>query len=406
MNKELKYLLLILIIFITACIETDTYLPAFPDMMTYFSVSEETIQSLLTWNFIGICLSGLLYGPLSDSLGRKRPLMVALSLFLMGSLITLFADGFKYMLWGRFLQGLGSGGCFTLGTAIIFDAFQAEKAIKAINKLNMIAPFIMAVAPMAGGYLNYFYGFRSNFLAIAIFVLISLITCLLCLEETLAAEKRAPFQAKKVLDDFKMVIMSVPFWQTTLIISLLFAGYMAFLSVTSVLFVLEFGVSKQFFPLFQVSLLVTWLIASLCCNRSIATYGTSKIKFIGVTLIILGVISFILAALLAPQNPYLFTGAMILYSFGTNWAQGLYFPEGMEIFPDIKGVTASLLTSARLLITAGIVGLTGYLYNATIYPVVGVLLGITVIILPTILLYEGGLRSPFLKSFRSDEECL
>ena len=59
MNKtEKKYFFLVVLIFIAACIETDIYLPAFPDMMEYFKTSEEVIQSLLTWNFLGICLSG------------------------------------------------------------------------------------------------------------------------------------------------------------------------------------------------------------------------------------------------------------------------------------------------------------------------------------------------------------
>lgn len=115
----IKYLLLIIVIFIAACIETDIYLPAFPDMMLAFGVSEEVIQSLLTWNFVGICLAGPLYGPVSDSFGRKKPLIIALGLFLLGSLITVFAQTFEQMLLGRLLQGLGSGGCFTLGTAIL-----------------------------------------------------------------------------------------------------------------------------------------------------------------------------------------------------------------------------------------------------------------------------------------------
>ncbi len=126
-NYEWRYLVLITVIFIAACIETDIYLPAFTDMMAYFSISAETIQGLLTWNFVGICVSCPLYGPISDSFGRKKPLMAALGLFLAGSLITLVAHTFEWMLVGRILQGLGSGGCFTLGTAVIFDVFQKEK---------------------------------------------------------------------------------------------------------------------------------------------------------------------------------------------------------------------------------------------------------------------------------------
>ena len=153
MNRktELKYLFLIIVVFIAACVETDIYLPAFPDMIKWFNTTEGAIQGLLTWNFVGICVSGPFYGPISDSFGRKKPLLVALGMFLAGSLITLFAQTLDQMLWGRILQGLGSGGCFTLGTAIIFDAFKKDRAIDALNKLNTAIPLIMAGAPLFGG---------------------------------------------------------------------------------------------------------------------------------------------------------------------------------------------------------------------------------------------------------------
>ncbi len=211
MFNEWKILCLIIVIFIAACIETDIYLPAFIDMMHFFSVSEGEIQSLLTWNFAAICLSGPLYGPLSDVFGRKKPLMVALGLFLIGSIATLFATNFDWMLLGRVLQGLGSGGCFTLGTAIIFDSFQKEKAIQALNKINSVVPFIMAGAPMLGGYLNQMYGFRFNFSAIALCVLISFIICLLFFDEPISQEKRIPLNLKQIGRDFKKVTCSLPF---------------------------------------------------------------------------------------------------------------------------------------------------------------------------------------------------
>ena len=401
---ELKYLLLIIVIFISACIETDIYLPAFADMMNYFSISEEKIQSLLTWNFIGICLAGPFYGPLSDSIGRKKPLLIALGLFLAGSIMTLVTEDFQFMLWGRLLQGIGSGGCFTLGTAVIFDVFQSYKAVQAINQINTIVPFIMAAAPMLGGYLNHVYGFRSNFLAIAMIVSASFVICLFFFKEPLAKEKRTPLQLSKILFDFKRASLNLSFWQLTLVVSLLFAGYLAFLSAISVLFVVELEVSKQALPFFQGSLLGAWLVASLTVNRTLKKWGVLKVKIAGTALIILGGLGLVGAALFASLNPYLLTIPMLFYTFGANWTQGLYFPEGMEIMPDIKGITSSLLTSARLLITALVVGLTSYFYDATIYPMVAVIVGLILIILPIIILYEkskGGDRNQVQQSLSS-----
>ncbi len=388
-KKEIKYLFLITIIFVAACIETDIYLPAFSDMMHYFSTSEEAIQSLLTLNFIGICVSGPLYGPISDAYGRKKPLMVALGLFLLGSIITVFAQTFEQMLFGRVLQGLGSGGSFTLGTAIIFDAFQKEKAVRALNQLNSIIPFIMAGAPMLGGYLNSSFGFRSNFLAIAFFVLVSVIVCLFSFEETRPKEIRAPLQAKKILADFKKAFTCLAFWQLTMIVSLIFAGYLAFLSATAVLFVVEFGISKEIFPYFQAALLFGWVAANVCMNRAVVKWGTKFVKTMGSTLLLISSIWLTCACLLTPSNAYLLTAAMVLYTLGANWICGLYFPECMEILPDIKGTTASLITSARLLITAVVVTITAdYFYNGTIYPLAIGIIGIVISMLATIVLYE------------------
>lgn len=390
MNRkvEFRYLFLIIIVFIAACIETDIYLPAFPDMMKWFSASESQIQGLLTWNFVGICLAGPFYGPLSDSWGRKKPLLIALGMFLTGSILTIFAQSLDQMLWGRILQGLGSGGCFTLGTAIIFDAFKKEKAVDALNKLNTAIPLIMAAAPMLGGYLNYSFGFRSNFLAIAIFVALSLVVCVTMFEETLPKEKRQPFNLPKVLKDFKQALTCLPFWQLTLATSILFGAYIAFLSGISVLFVVEFGMSKAIFPFIQAAVLGGWVAGSLTIKRAMGKWGIPKVKRAGITLSVLGGVVLGLVTLLAPRDPYLLTSGMVLYAFGANWIFGLYFPEGMEILPDIKGVTASLMTSARLLIAASVVGLTSSLYDKSIYPVTIMVVSTIAVFLPLLIFYE------------------
>lgn len=389
-KTELKYLFFIIVIFIAGCIETDIYLPAFPDMMAFFSASEGAIQGLLTWNFVGICLSGPFYGPLSDAFGRKKPLMVALGLFLLGSIMTLFAQNLDQMLWGRILQGIGSGGCFTLGTAVIFDAFEQERAIAATNSLNTIMPLIMAAAPMAGGWLNYNFGFRSNFLTIALFVLASFLICLFFFDETLPKEKRTLFKLKPILGDFKQALCHLGFWQLTIVMSVIFGGYIAFLSGTSVLFVMEFGMSKTVFPFIQALILGGWVLGSLLINRAIARWGIPKVKKTGIALSVIGGVGLALAALIAPKDPYLLTSGMVLYAFGANWVIGLYFPEGMALFPHMKGIVSSLLTSIRLLIASLVVGFASALYNGTVYPLAAIVFGTVVVILPTLLLYERG----------------
>jgi len=387
-RTELKFLFLIIAIFVAACIETDIYLPAFPDMMAWFSTTEGAIQSLLTWNFVGICVSGPLYGPLSDSFGRKKPLIAALGMFFFGSIITLLAQTMDLMLLGRIFQGIGSGGCFTLGTAILFDAFQKEKAISALNRLNTIMPLVMAGAPLLGGYLNHAFGFRSNFFAIAIAVFLSLTICLFFFDETLPKEKRTPLETKTLLQDFKRAFSSLPFWQLTLVVSVIFGGYIAFLSGSSVLFVVEFGMSKTLFPIIQGFILGGWVVGSFLLDGAVRKWGILRVKKTGIIFSVFGGLVLSLATYFFPRDPYCLTAGMVLYAFGANWIIGLYFPEGMEILPEIKGVAASLMTSARLLVAAWIVSLSSSLYNATIYPMAALVIGTILLFLPLLYFYE------------------
>lgn len=366
-SKETGHLALITVIIISACIETDIYLPAFADMMSFFKVSEEAIQSLLTWNFIGICLSCPFYGPISDAFGRRKPMLIALGLFALGSLITVFSESFSWMIIGRVFQGLGSGGCFTLTTAVMFDVFPKERARVAINRLNTIIPTIMALAPMAGGILNQNYGFRSNFLTIFFFVAISSIICLFWFKETLPKAEQKPLNAKKLAADFKRAFSCVPFWQATIFISLFFSTYIGFLSIIAVLFPLELGIDKSICPLFQSAVLGAWLLASINFNRASRILG-KHLRNVGLVLTFFGAGFFCLSALMFPKNAYLMTSGMMIQAIGFNFAMTIYFEEGMNFLDDIKGVAASLLTSARLFLCSLFVLISGRFYDKTIVP--------------------------------------
>ena len=314
--------------------------------------------------------------------------MVALGLFALGSLVTLFAGDFNLMLMGRVLQGLGSGGCFTLGTAMLFDVFKREKAVEASNQLNTVIPLLMAGAPLLGGFLNETYGFRSNFLAIAIFVILSFVISLFYLEETLPKESRKPFLLKVILRDFGTAFSNLKFWQLTISISLLFAGYLAFVAVSSILFILEFGVAKNIFPLYQGSLLGAYVVASLTCSRMIKKLGLTKVKGLGIFGASLGGFGLGIVSFFTPESPLFLTLTMMLYSFGCSWIMGPYFSECMEILPDIKGIAASLLTSLRLFMTAVVIGVASYFYNQTIYPISLLVVLILVLTLPLLHFYE------------------
>ncbi|HET6346877.1 MAG TPA: MFS transporter, partial [Myxococcota bacterium] len=265
---------------------------------------------------------------------------------------------------------------------------QAERAIVAINYLNSVFPLIMAGAPALGGALNHAFGFRANFVAVAVLVAFSFAAAGLFFAETLPAVQRRPWNTRQLLRDYATVLRSAPFWLLTLSMCLLFSLWIAFLSTISVLFVLELGVPKDRFPLFQSVPLFAWVVASLTSARGIRRLGVARVKAWGTGVMVVGCVLFPLGAWLTPRNPYVHTACMVLYAFGLNWFQGLYFPAVMELYPDIKGITSSLVTSARLLIASVVVGLTGWLYDGTIFPMAWAMVAVAMGVAPMMLQYE------------------
>ncbi|HSX38223.1 MAG TPA: MFS transporter [Chlamydiales bacterium] len=117
--QEISFIGIILFAFIAFYIETDIYTPSFPQMINYFGTNEDTIQMLLSMNFLGLCLSCLFFGPASDAYGRKPILCSGLFIFMLGSIGCAVTDSLDWMIAFRFLQGVGCGSITSAGLTVL-----------------------------------------------------------------------------------------------------------------------------------------------------------------------------------------------------------------------------------------------------------------------------------------------
>ena len=161
---------LMVFIFLAAAMETDIYLPTFPNILEDFHTNEAMVQRILSYNFIGICIGSLLYGPLSDHFGRRPILMFGFGIFIVSSVGCIFSVNIEQLITFRLMQGFGSSACVIVGTAMIFDLFEEDSAAKLIADLNTITVSLMAFAPLIGGWISLNLGYRANFTFIAILV--------------------------------------------------------------------------------------------------------------------------------------------------------------------------------------------------------------------------------------------
>ncbi len=329
---------LMVFIFLGAAMETDIYLPTFPDILSDFNTNAVMVQRILSYNFIGICLGSLLYGPLSDHFGRRKVLMFGFSIFLTASIGCIFSTSIEQLLAFRLLQGFGSSACVIVGTAMIFDLFEEESAAKLISDLNTLVVSLMAFAPLIGGWISLHMGYKANFVFIAVLVLISALKCFLFLPESLAVNKRKKLAPKRILSDYKTVLSSTEFWYNTLVTSLILGAYMIYVSNMSLLYIDKLGVSPKQFPFYQMATLGTFVLVSLNNSRLIDKFGVEKLKATGLGLIFTNTLIFFISPSNLLDSPVFLTATMCLFSIGAGLSIGLFLQSQCRYFQNSRAL--------------------------------------------------------------------
>ena len=364
---------LMVFIFLGAAMETDIYLPTFPDILSDFNTNAVMVQRILSYNFIGICLGSLLYGPLSDHFGRRKVLIFGFSIFLTASIGCIFSKSIEQLLAFRLLQGFGSSACVIVGTAMIFDLFEEESAAKLISDLNTLVVSLMAFAPLIGGWISLHMGYKANFVFIAVLVLISALKCFLFLPESLAVNKRKKLAPKRILSDYKTVLSSTEFWYNTLVTSFILGAYMIYVSNMSLLYIDKLGVSPKQFPFYQMATLGTFVLVSLNNSRLIDKFGVEKLKATGLGLIFTSTLIFFISPSNLLDSPVFLTATMGLFSIGAGLSIGLFFAKSMQVFPELTGIAASLVTAIRLFIVSAAIDIGSNAYKGTSQSVVQIM---------------------------------
>nr|WP_237349961.1 MFS transporter [Wolbachia endosymbiont of Cylisticus convexus] len=174
---------LLILSLIAKFIEIDISIPSFPDIVRYFNVSEGTIQLTIAYNFLGFCIGGLFFGPLSECYGRRRIMIIGNTFLLIGAVGCVVAPSVFYLLISRFIQGIGVSTSVVV-FAIIADSYKGDKAVKFIGIMNSVLTVVMAIAPVLGSFINEIVGWRGNYASVAILCLISWVLLLFLLPET------------------------------------------------------------------------------------------------------------------------------------------------------------------------------------------------------------------------------
>lgn len=351
---------------VSAAMEIELSLPSFPDIARTFGVSEEVIEGTISLNFFGFCISALFYGPLSDRFGRRPILLMGTLLFLIGSLCCSIAPTIEMILFSRFIQGLGAAGSFVVVFIMMSDAYKDNEATHWIGMLNAILTATMALSPILGGYLNYYFGWSSCYTFIAGMTIIQLSLLYFYLPETRQGQ---PIQFRGVIKDYIQLLSSFRFMQSSLVPTLLAGGYMAFVSVIPFLYRDELGMSLSQFSWHQTAIISSFSLVSYYANRISGYFGDVLSALMGSTISVFATIAlFVLAYFNDIPSVLYITPLMCLFAASCAIPFAVVFSASLSVIPDKNGPASSLLMSMRTLLCAMTVQLAGYLYNGMLFP--------------------------------------
>lgn len=341
---------------LSIALSMDIYVPSLINIMHTFSIGEGTVQWTLSIYMFGLGIAQLFCGPLTDQFGRKSVVLIGLLIYLIGTAICIFSPTIAMLILGRLFQSIGSCTSIVVAYAVVKDIYPVKKSAKMYSYLSSASMIAPVLAPLLGSYLNILTGsWRTSFVFLFLFGLMSFFICLFLLPETLEQNNRIKFNLKQIGNNFLTILKSRNFIFNSFYVMTGLTILFCFCGVSSFLLINTLGISKQLYGLCFGLDAICIIAGGFMCVQITKTLPMEKSIMIGILLWILGSISMIISSLYFGLTLLSFILPMFIIGFGIGFIMGPATASALIDFTLIAGTASALLAAAQFL-GAGIIG--------------------------------------------------
>ncbi|MBZ4687086.1 MAG: transporter, family, multidrug resistance protein [Clostridia bacterium] len=336
----------------------DMYLPALPGLAKGLNTSASSAQLSLTFFLLGLAIGQLFAGPLSDIRGRRKPLLVGLTIYIVSSLLCALSPSIWLLIVLRFLQGLAGAAGVVISRAIVRDLYSGSELTKFISRLMLVNGAAPVLAPIAGGQLLRVTSWHGVFIVLAVIGIILLLTVFFGVSETLPAQSRSEAGINNTLSILRNLINDRIFMGYALSQGLVSAAMFAYISGSP--FVLQeiFSISPQIFSLLFAINSFGIIIASQVTGRLAGRINETKLFVTGIGISFIGS-SMLLTAIIMEAGLFL----ILLPLFFAVSSVGIVMTTGFSLAMQNQGQTAGSASA--------VLGVLSFIFGAFAAPLVG-----------------------------------
>lgn len=334
----------------------DAYLPSFPDIEADFAISRAMLSQSLAVYLVAFAISTLLWGPMSDRIGRRLVIMFSLSVYVVASIGCALSDDLNNFLLLRILQGFAASGGFIAGRAMIRDAHDAESAHRAMSQVILLFAIAPAIAPVLGGWLHDHYGWRSVFWFLSVFG-VALVLMTAFIKETLGNEHRQSFHPVSVIQVYSRTLKHGQFIGMSLSLSFAFAGLFLYIAGAPTVIYDFLHLGSNDFGLQFIPMVCGMMLGAFVSSQLAHRWSKMRTIFVGFSIMTISTILNITLVTLFKADVYTVIGPLVIYVFGLALAMPAITIMALDCFPKNRGSAASMQGFIQMMINAGVAGI-------------------------------------------------
>ena len=351
-----------------APLSTDTFVPAMPEIASVFGADVATVQLTMTSFFLGVACGQLVYGPLSDRHGRRRPLLAGLALFAAGGLACALATSIEALIAGRFVQALGMSAGPVLARSIVRDLYAWDDAARTLALMSIVLGVAPILGPLAGSTLLAWVGWSAVFWALAAVAFALLVAVAFGLTETAPHPRQQAASPAVIARNFAFLLGQPRYTAYMVALCAVQTGIAAFISSSAFVIMRSLGHTAGEYAVLFAIVASGHVIGAIASSRLVMRLGIDRMIRTGSVLACLsGIVAAGLgwagvdhaAAIVAPTFVYMFATALVM-PHATAAA--------LSPFPKIAGAASSLLGFVQYALGSVISYVLGALYDGTQRP--------------------------------------